>query len=976
MQMFSFIKKLFDHNSKELENVQAIVNSINELAPEMKKLSDAELAESTTYFRKKYGFSQGKPLTAEENADLKKHLLTLIPEVFARVREVSDRVAKHRQFDVQLMGGVFLAQNKVIELFTGEGKTNVAPLAAYLYGLLGYGVHIVTVNDYLAKRDAEWVGHILYALGMSVAVITPQAAYKFVPDAEAISKNGDEVKALLKEKDLSIMASLRGANLIEVTKREAYECDITYGTSSEFGFDYLRDNMARSLSQKVQRGHFYSIVDECDSILIDEARTPLIISAPAAKSNELYVTFAKLVKGLKRDTDYTVDEKDRDVYLTEEGIAKVEKLLAVKNLWENFELAHHLENALKAEVLFTRDDDYIVASGQVQIVDEFTGRVLSGRRYSEGLHQAIEAKEGVEIKKESKTMATISYQNFFRMYDFLSGMTGTAATEAEEFADIYKLDVVVVPTYKGVIRKDYPDVVYKTLNAKLNAVVTEVEEYYSQGRPVLVGTGSVEVSEVVSSLLMKKGVPHNVLNAKNHEKEALIVAKAGEKGAVTVATNMAGRGTDIKLGEGVKELGGLHIVGTQRHEARRIDNQLRGRSGRLGDPGSSRFFVSLEDELMRRFGGDMMKGMLDRMGVDENLPIESGFITKAIQSAQKKVEGHNFEIRKHLVEYDDVLNNHRGIIYSLRDALISLLDKDKEIHSKLNDKQIRQRYKDLDLDRFDFDQFEIFVNEFSILGENQSGWDDLFGADNLVFLPVRKWILQKVTQKIKSAFTSSFTADATIDKDESTKLTQNMFLLIPENLLDIAISEIGFKNRGDFESSMIEKKEMQEKLNLAYKLVLRVFTNYYQEFYKVANDIERVIILSTIDKLWIDHLDAMRVLREGISLRGYAQRNPLIEYKNEGYNLFNELLLELADGIASRIFRVQRVSKPLPSNSLVRNAIANTLKTMKDKKEKDKKSEKTPQKETKSDPNRPGRNDPCPCGSGKKYKKCCYPNFG
>ena len=450
---------------------------------------------------------------------------------------------------------------------------------------------------------------------------------------------------------------------------------MSYGTSSEFGFDYLRDNMVSRLSEKVQRGFYFSIVDEADSILIDEARTPLIISAPAAKSNELYTTFANIVKVLKNEVDYTIDEKERNVFLTEDGITKVENMMGVKNLWENFEYAHHLENALKAEVLFKLDDNYIIRDGEILIVDEFTGRVLPGRRYSEGLHQAIEAKEGVEIKKESKTMATISYQNYFRLYKYLSGMTGTAITEAEEFADIYKVDVVVVPTYKPIIRKDYPDVIYKNEEAKFRAVVNEIEEMNKAGRPVLVGTTSIERSENLSKQLLKKGIKHEVLNAKQHEREAHIVSNAGQLKAVTVATNMAGRGTDIKLGKGVKELGGLHIIGTERHEARRVDNQLRGRAGRLGDPGSSRFYVSLEDELMRRFGGDIMHSMFNRFGVDENMPIEASLIARAIQSAQKKVENVNFEIRKHLVEYDDVLNNHRNIIYSLRDKLLDLLDK-------------------------------------------------------------------------------------------------------------------------------------------------------------------------------------------------------------------------------------------------------------------------------------------------------------
>ncbi|HQF37228.1 MAG TPA: preprotein translocase subunit SecA, partial [Candidatus Dojkabacteria bacterium] len=710
MNIFTNIKGFFNPNLKLLKTADDIVRQINDYESEVSKMSDEELKKSTQYFRDKLP----REVTKED-------LIPLIPEVFARVREAAKRVANHRHFDVQLIAGFLLAHNVVIEVFTGEGKTNIAPLSVFLYGLAGKGVHVVTVNDYLAKRDGEWVGHILDALGMSLSIINPDKSYKFVSDKQALElKDKDEVSVLLKEKDLTNMASLRGANLIEVDKKEAYLCDVCYGTSSEFGFDYLRDNMVNRLSEKVQRGFYFSIVDEADSILIDEARTPLIISAPASKSNELYSTFANLVKVLKKDEDYTLDEKEKNVFLTEDGIKKVENMMGVKNLWENFEYAHHLENALKAEVLFKLDDNYIIRDGEVLIVDEFTGRVLPGRRYSEGLHQAIEAKEGVEIKKESKTMATISYQNYFRLYKYLSGMTGTAITEAEEFADIYKVDVVVVPTYKPIIRKDYPDVIYKNEIAKFRAVVDEIESMNKVGRPVLVGTTSIEKSEFLSKQLQKKGIKHEVLNAKQHEREAHIVANAGQLGAVTVATNMAGRGTDIKLGNGVKELGGLHIIGTERHEARRVDNQLRGRSGRLGDPGSSRFYVSLEDELMRRFGGDIMHSMFNSLGVDENMPIEASMIARAIQSAQKKVENVNFEIRKHLVEYDDVLNNHRNIIYSLRDKLLDLLDKEAELHANIinSGKSLSQNYAEVSFDLVDFELLGNFLEDFSLLGEN------------------------------------------------------------------------------------------------------------------------------------------------------------------------------------------------------------------------------------------------------------------
>ncbi|MDO8673179.1 MAG: preprotein translocase subunit SecA, partial [Dehalococcoidia bacterium] len=635
-------KFLGDTNDKELRKQRPIIAEINALEPEYERLSDEGLRDLTVEFKEK--------LAAGQNLD------DILPEAFAAVREAAKRTIKQRHFDTQLMGGIVLHQGKIAEMKTGEGKTLVATLPTYLNALTGKGVHLITVNDYLAKRDPQWMGPIYHLLGLSLASIQHESSYLYDPDFEADDP--------------------RYKFMRPISRYEAYRADITYGTNSEFGFDYLRDNMVVDLSQCSQRELNFAIVDEVDNILIDEARTPLIISGQAEEATDNYFQFSKLVTRLVREEDYKIDEKVRAVSLTEVGIGKMEKWLGLDNVYDpqNYGLTRYMENALKAEIIFKKDRDYVVKDGQVIIVDEFTGRLMFGRRYSEGLHQAIEAKEGMRIQRESVTLATVTLQNYFRMYKKLAGMTGTAATEAEEFHKIYKLDVVVMPTNKQMIRTDSSDQIFKTEEAKFKAVVREIESLYELGRPVLVGTVSIEKSEHLSWMLQQKGVAHQVLNAKYHEKEAAIIAEAGQAGAVTIATNMAGRGTDIVLGSGVTDKGGLHIIGTERHEARRIDNQLRGRAGRQGDPGSSRFYVSLEDEIMKRFGGDRIKGFMEWAGLEDDVPIEHAIVSRSLESAQIKVEGYNFDIRKHLVDYDDVINKHRDVIYTERKKILSGAD--------------------------------------------------------------------------------------------------------------------------------------------------------------------------------------------------------------------------------------------------------------------------------------------------------------
>ena len=831
----NLLTKIFgDANEKEIKKLNKVVEQVNELEPQIKKLSDEELKGKTDEFKER--------LEKGETLD------DILVEAFAVVREASWRTLGMRPFDVQVLGGIVLHQGRIAEMKTGEGKTLVATMPVYLNALSGKGVHVITVNDYLARRDSEWMGKIYEFLGLKVGLI------------------------------------VHGLNYEE--RKEAYNADITYGTNNEFGFDYLRDNMVLYKENMVQRPLNFAIVDEVDSILIDEARTPLIISGQAEQSTEIYNKFARFVPKLKKDEDYTVDEKAHSVMPTEKGIKKTENLLGVANLYdeENMELLHHLQQALKAHALMKRDRDYVVKNGEVIIVDEFTGRLMLGRRYSEGLHQAIEAKEGVKVEHESKTLATITFQNYFRMYNKLSGMTGTAATEEEEFRKIYGLDVVVIPTNKPMIRVDHPDAIYKTESGKFEAVVREIEECYKKGQPVLVGTISIEKSEMLSSMLKRKGIPHEVLNAKYHEKEAEIIARAGQKGAVTIATNMAGRGTDIVLGEGVAELGGLHIIGTERHESRRIDNQLRGRAGRQGDPGSSRFYISLEDDLMRLFGSDNIKGVMDKLGMEEDQPIEHPIITRAIENAQKKVEAHNFDIRKHVLEYDDVMNTQREVIYSQRRRVLENEDLKDSIKEMIA--QVIEQILDIYAGK------EIHPEEWNLKGlTNYIG--DIFPF------------------KYEISFAEDITRDQIFDA-----------------LLDKALAAY-------------EKKEEEIGSD-------------------TMRELERFIMLKVVDEKWMDHIDAMDQLREGIGLRAYGQRDPVIEYKIEGFDMFQEMINSIQEDTIRYLFRAH-IKTPQERKQPTYN-VAYSHGEGDEKPQPIRKKKKI------------GRNDPCPCGSGKKYKKCCGRN--
>ncbi len=818
--------------SRKLKQLEQTVAHINSLEPEIEKLSDEELAAKTPDFRRRHD--------AGESLD------EMLPEAFAVVREVARRKLGERHFDVQLMGGIVLHQGKIAEMKTGEGKTLVATLPVYLNHFERKGVHVVTVNDYLAKRDSEWMGVIYRFLGMEVGLIQ--------------------------------------AHMEASERRKAYAADVTYGTNNEFGFDYLRDNMVTSLEQKVQRGHFYAIVDEVDSILIDEARTPLIISGPATESIKWYKEFAQIARRLKRDRDYEVDEKLRTIAITEEGIRRVEEILGVENLYDNVHanLVHHLEVAIKAKELFKNEVDYIIKNGEVVIVDEFTGRLMPGRRYSDGIHQGIEAKEGVRIREENQTLATITFQNYFRMYEKLAGMTGTAATEADEFQHTYGLETVVIPTNKPMIREDLPDLIYKTEKTKFEAVVKDIEECYSREQPVLVGTVSIEKSERLSKMLKKRGIPHEVLNAKHHEREAEIVARAGQKHAVTIATNMAGRGTDIKLGEGVAELGGLKVIGTERHEARRIDNQLRGRSGRQGDPGVSRFYLSLEDDLMRRFASQTIASLMERFRFPEDMPIEHSLVTKAIESAQRQVEAQNFEIRKNLLKYDDVMNRQREIIYAERDKLLA-----------------GENFREMALQWIE---------------------DTLYKAVQLYTDPKifpEEWDLEGLLTYLGQIYPIGIR----IDDLDVPHLTQDELF---EMILADAIA--AYEER---------EKELGEE---------------------TIRELERYVMLEVIDNKWREHLYELDYLREGIGLRTIAGRDPLVAYQTEAFEMFQAITESVKEEFSRYIFHAQLVKiEERPPVRLIESAGG---------REEEKKVEQ--RKSTKI-----GRNDPCPCGSGKKYKKCC-----
>lgn len=853
------LEKIFgNYSDKEIKKIIPIVDKIESYEPEYEKLSDDALKAKTEEFKER--------LEKGETLD------DILPEAYAVVREGSKRVMGMRHFRVQLIGGIVLHQGRISEMKTGEGKTLVATLPAYLNALEGKGIHVVTVNDYLARRDSEWMGQVFEFLGLTVGVI------------------------------------LNGMDNNE--RRAAYNCDITYATNNELGFDYLRDNMVVHKEQMVQRDLNYAIIDEVDSVLIDEARTPLIISGSGTKSTQLYTVADSFVKTLKKgkilneeealnpltkeeiqeEGDFVVDEKAKSVTLTQEGVKRAEKFFSLENLSdpENLEIQHHINNALKANYNMHLDQDYVVQNNEVMIVDEFTGRLMPGRRYSDGLHQAIEAKENVKVNRESKTLATITFQNFFNKYGKKSGMTGTAQTEENEFRNIYNMDVVVIPTNKPVIRKDHHDVVYRSEAAKFRAVVKEIAASHEKGQPVLVGTITINKSEQLSKLLKREGIKHQVLNAKYHEQEAEIVALAGQKGAVTIATNMAGRGTDIKLEEGVQELGGLKIIGTERHESRRIDNQLRGRSGRQGDPGESRFYISMEDELMRLFGSEKTMKLIDAMGLEEDEPIEHGMLTKAIENAQKKVEGNNFGIRKHLLEYDQVMNEQREVIYGERRRVL--------------------------------------------FGEN---------------------LRESIMSMIKSIVDRSVdlhTSESEYPEDWDMKaLSEYLSNIIP----------VGFINIKEENKQTFSRDKLKDALNT---LAVKLYEMKEQEIgdEERMRELERVIMLKVIDSKWMDHIDDMDQMRQGIGMHAYAQRDPLIEYKFVSYDMFEELSQNIQNDTIRTLYRVKIVTEP------VREEIAQPMFTNKD--DSAVKQPKT-RKEVKV-----GRNDPCPCGSGKKYKQCCGKN--
>jgi preprotein translocase subunit SecA len=864
-----------DANAREVKRLQPLVDAINELEPEIQALSDDDLRGKTAEFRSR--------LDADETLD------DLLPEAFAVVREASRRTTGMRHFDVQLIGGIVLHQGKIAEMKTGEGKTLVATLPMYLNALAGRGVHLITVNDYLAKRDPQYMGpgQIFQFLGLSVAVLQHDAAFVYTPE------------------EVSEQANME--HLIPVTRHQAYEADILYGTNHEFGFDYLRDNMAMDTGQQVQRPLAFAIVDEVDNILVDEARTPLIISGPTNDSTGVYFQFAQIVPMLQADADYTVDEKLRAVSLTEEGVEKLEKRLGIKNIYapENFRLTRYMEAALKAQILYQRDRDYVVKDGEVVIVDDFTGRLMFGRRWSDGLHQAVEAKERVKIQQESITYATITLQNYFRLYEKLAGMTGTAVTEAEEFDKIYKLDVVAIPTHMPMIRTDMADLVYRHEHGKYDAVVEEIIERHKTGQPVLVGTVSIEKSEYISELLNRRGIKHEVLNAKHHEREAAIVAQAGQPGAVTIATNMAGRGTDIKLGDGVAEVGGLYIMGTERHESRRIDNQLRGRAGRQGDPGESRFFVSFEDELMRRFAPEWLPGMMAKLGMEDNVPIEHSWVTKSIEQAQKKVEGHNFDIRKNLVDYDDVMNKHREVIYDERQKVLEGADI-KAIVLEMVERELRE------------------LVEINLHDQRDEDWDP-------------QVLLRELSTILPPSPDLSVDVLAALSEDE-----------LADHVVDVALS-------------LYEQREEHNGL-------------------EGMRALERIVMLTTIDRLWVEHLTAMDDMREGIGLHAYGQVDPLVAYKREAFDMFEQLMGNIRNNVAHNIYHVEfapsTVAVPVTPNPAAlqenRDAIESNTGAVT--------AAATPAPRSPAAASaatggvavmqKVGRNDPCPCGSGRKFKKC------
>ncbi len=876
--MFSFLDQLLNPNKVEVAKFRKIVDGINILEKDVESMKDDEFPAEIAQIKRQ--------LQGEKTLD------DILPKVFAMVREAAKRTLGIRPYDVQLIASLAFHKGMIGEQKTGEGKTLSAVSAMVLNSLTGNGAHLVTVNDYLAQRDAGWMGPVYNFLGLTVGCI--------------YSGQGNLPASVFDPsyKD-STHRDPRLQHLKPVSRKEAYDCDITYGTNNEFGFDYLRDNMAKNPTSLVQRGHFFAVVDEVDSILIDEARTPLIISAPDSEATDQYVRFSSIISTLSADTDYEVDEKQRTANLSDHGLRKIEKILNVENLYQqDYQTLHHLEQALKARTLFIKDRDYVVKDDQVIIVDDHTGRLMHGRRYSDGLHQAIEAKESVKIQQESRTMATVSLQNYFRLYQKLAGMTGTAATESEEFKKIYNLTVLTIPTNRTVVREDFTDVVYKTQGAKYSAIVAEVAEVNKKGQPVLIGTKSIDQNDIVSQYLKKKKIPHQVLNAKNHENEAQIISEAGRLGAVTVATNIAGRGVDIVLGgdpsgrdladwqkeaSKVRELGGLHIIGAVRHESRRIDNQLRGRSGRQGDPGSSRFYISLEDDIMRIFGGDQVSRLMDFLKVPDDQPLEASMVSKAIETAQQKVESFHFDQRKHLVEYDDVMNKQRQIFYTRRQNLLSV---DHSLVTALVDKALEK-------------EISYLANIYSASGITETEADH-------------------ITKEFQSILPLDSASANSFEKSLPGKTASD-------------ISEIL--------TNIVTKARSAQRKKLGDE---------------VLNQVEKYVVLETYDELWMSHLDAIDNLRDGIGLRGYAQKDPLVEYKQESFSLFESLLDRIDSTVCRRIFRVQvapPVSQPTPSANQLRH----------------------PSIDQSTTPNTPisskkiGRNDPCWCGSGKKWKSCHYP---
>ena len=912
----SVITKIFgDPNVRAVNKYRPNLEKIAAFEPELVKLSDDELKAKTIAFRER--------LAKGEKLD------DLLPEAFACVREASRRTLRQRHYDVQLVGGMILHEGSVAEMRTGEGKTLVATAPCYLNALPGKGVHLVTVNDYLARRDAVWMGQIHHALGLTVGVINHETSYIYDPHFEAKNPEAvvDEGSKEDTKRDMVGMYKIEYSYLRPCSRKEAYAADITYGTNNEYGFDFLRDNMATRPEDKVQRAPNYAIVDEVDSILIDEARTPLIISAPAEEATQAYYEYANIVKGLTPELDFVVDEKMHSATFTDDGVGKVAQGLGRDPWKENdFKTVFHLDAALKANTLYKLDRNYVVREGEVVIVDEFTGRMMNGRRYSEGLHQAIEAKEGVKIQRESQTLATITFQNLFRMYPKISGMTGTASTEAEEFHKIYKLEVVTVPTNKPAGRKDLQDRIYKNEHAKFVAVVKEVKERVAKGQPVLLGTISIEKNEVLSSLLSREGIMHNILNAKNHEKEAEFIAQAGRPGAVTLATNMAGRGVDIILGgnppdpmlsKSVRDAGGLHVIGTERHESRRIDNQLRGRAGRQGDPGSSQFFVSLDDDLMRIFATPRVKGVLDKLGLPEDMPIENGMVSKAIESAQSKVEGHHFDIRKHLLEYDDVLNKHREAVYRRRDEILQNTDQEALI-LKMVDAEIER------------------------IVQAQTASEDR-----------KSWTIKPITENILTIFPLPSDADAKLE----------------------ACLKPGSGDRlGDAEirTAMIEyltwvAKEARGGLKARFVDQM------------ILPQVERGILLRAIDTLWVEHLDSMDHLRAGINLRGYGQRDPLVEYKREAFRMFNSLLAMIDRQVVYSVYKIGFAVQSQQGQSLLDRrglTVSAPAKTSDDLRANEGETEAKAAATNIVSGEKLGRNDPCYCGATKsdgtpkKYKHC------